>query len=64
MRLRNHVLSCLEMATRTTDLHQRRAWLSFLVAGGGPTGVEHAGVFPSTYTRSSTVSADQDLGGP
>lgn len=43
MRLRNHVLSCLEMATQTTDPHERRAWLTFVVAGGGPTGVEYAG---------------------
>jgi NADH:ubiquinone reductase (H+-translocating) len=43
MRLRNHVLSCLEMAARTADPGERRAWLTFVVAGGGPTGVEYAG---------------------
>jgi NADH dehydrogenase len=43
MRLRNHVLSCLERATRTMDPAERRAWLTFVVAGGGPTGVEYAG---------------------
>lgn len=43
MRLRNHVLSCLEVASRTSDPEARRAWLTFVVAGGGPTGVEYAG---------------------
>ena len=43
LRLRNHVLSCLEMAARVTDPGERRAWLTFVVAGGGPTGVEYAG---------------------
>ena len=43
LRLRNHVLSCLEMAARATDPGERRAWLTFVVAGGGSTGVEYAG---------------------
>jgi len=43
MRLRNHVLSCLELASRTSSVQERRAWLTFVVAGGGPTGVEYAG---------------------
>jgi NADH dehydrogenase len=43
MRLRNHVLSCLELATRTESMEELRAWLTFVVAGGGPTGVEYAG---------------------
>jgi NADH dehydrogenase len=43
MRLRNHVLACLERATRTSDPDQRREWLTFVVVGGGPTGVEYAG---------------------
>jgi NADH dehydrogenase len=42
-RLRNHVLSCLELATRATSEEQRRAYLTFVIAGGGPTGVEYAG---------------------
>jgi NADH dehydrogenase len=43
MRLRNHVLSCLEMAAREQDPHERLRWLTFVVVGGGPTGVEYAG---------------------
>jgi NADH:quinone reductase (non-electrogenic) len=43
MRLRNHVLSCLETAAKAADPGERRALLTFVVAGGGPTGVEYAG---------------------
>ncbi len=43
LRLRNHVLSCLERASHEPDASARRAWLTFVVAGGGPTGVEYAG---------------------
>jgi NADH dehydrogenase len=43
MRLRNHVLSCLERAAHSGSAEERAAWLTFVVAGGGPTGVEYAG---------------------
>src|SRR5581483_8874058 len=43
MRLRNHVLSCLERAAQTADPKERAEWLTFVIAGGGPTGVEYAG---------------------
>lgn len=43
LRLRNHVLSCLERASQEQDAVERRRWLTFVVAGGGPTGVEYAG---------------------
>jgi NADH dehydrogenase len=42
-RLRNHVLGCLERADYETDPDQRRALLTFVVAGGGPGGVEYSG---------------------
>jgi NADH dehydrogenase len=42
-RLRNHVLACLEHAAQAADEDERRAWLTFVVVGGGPTGVEFAG---------------------
>lgn len=41
--LRNHVLACYERASRIADPRARRPWLTFVVAGGGPTGVEYAG---------------------
>ncbi len=43
LQLRNHVLECLEQATRTTDANERRRLLTFCIVGGGPTGVEYAG---------------------
>src|SRR6266536_1896955 len=43
MRLRNHVLACLEEATRPERAAERPEWLTFVVVGGGPTGVEYAG---------------------
>ena len=41
--IRRRVLLAFERAEREPDLDQRRAWLSFVVVGGGPTGVELAG---------------------
>lgn len=41
--LRNHVLGCLERADYETDPDERRALLTFVVAGGGPGGVEYSG---------------------
>jgi NADH:ubiquinone reductase (H+-translocating) len=43
LRLRNHVLASLERAAQIKDSDERRAWLTFVVVGGGPTGVEYAG---------------------
>ena len=43
VRLRNHVLACLERAAQATDPKELRSWLTFVVVGGGPTGVEYAG---------------------
>lgn len=43
LRLRNHVLACLEHADQATDAAEQRRWLTFVVVGGGPTGVEYAG---------------------
>ena len=42
-RLRNHVLGCLERADQKGDPAERRALLTFVVAGGGPGGVEYSG---------------------
>ena len=42
-RLRNHVLTCLERADAEPDPAARRGLLTFVVVGGGPTGVESSG---------------------
>jgi NADH dehydrogenase len=44
-RLRNHILTCFEHAVAETDPARRAALLTFVVVGGGPTGVELAGAF-------------------
>jgi len=41
--IRNHVLTCFENAVTDPDPARRRALLTFVVVGGGPTGVEMAG---------------------
>jgi NADH dehydrogenase len=43
LRLRNHVLACLERGQQEHDEAERRRWLTFVIVGGGPTGVEYAG---------------------
>jgi len=41
--IRRRILLAFERAEREPDPDQRRAWLTFVVVGGGPTGVELAG---------------------
>jgi NADH:ubiquinone reductase (H+-translocating) len=41
--IRHKILYAFEVAERIPDLEQRRAWLTFIIAGGGPTGVELSG---------------------
>jgi NADH dehydrogenase len=42
-RLRNQVLTCLERADAEPDPEARRPLLTFVIVGGGPTGVESSG---------------------
>lgn len=42
--LRNHLLMNIEKAIRSTDSDERAALLNVVIAGGGPTGVEIAGM--------------------
>jgi NADH dehydrogenase len=41
--IRRRILLAFEGAERETDPQMRRAWMTFVVVGGGPTGVELAG---------------------
>lgn len=43
LELRGRIFGAFEMAESETNPEARRAWLSFIVVGGGPTGVELAG---------------------
>src|SRR5215813_13010551 len=40
---RERIFGAFEMAEREDDIDSRRAWLTFVVVGGGPTGVEISG---------------------
>ena len=43
LELRGRIFGAFEMAESETDPDERRRWLTFVVVGGGPTGVEVAG---------------------
>ena len=43
LEIRRRVLSAFEMAEREPNAAERHAWLTFVIVGGGPTGVELAG---------------------
>jgi NADH dehydrogenase len=63
--LRDRILSAFEAAELEDDPAERRAWLTFAVVGGGPTGVEMAGqiaelardALPAEYRRMDTRAA-------
>jgi NADH:ubiquinone reductase (H+-translocating) len=44
LNLRNHLLMNMEEAVRTTDKKEKEKHLNIVIAGGGPTGVELAGM--------------------
>lgn len=41
--MRRRILNAFEEAEKETDAKQRQTWLTFVIVGGGPTGVELAG---------------------
>src|SRR5256885_73225 len=51
-KLRNHVIRCLELADIETDAAQKGALLTFVVAGGGFSGVETIGELHELVERS------------
>jgi NADH:ubiquinone reductase (H+-translocating) len=63
--LRSHILSAFEMAELATDPQERSEWLTFVVVGAGPTGVELVGqvaelahkVLPRDYRSVDTTEA-------
>jgi len=65
LEVRRRVLFAFEEAEREDDEARRRAWLTFVIIGGGPTGVELAGslsemahrVLPRDFRRIDTTSA-------
>src|ERR1051325_11313739 len=45
LEIRRRVLVAFEAAERESDPEAQKAWLTFAIVGGGPTGVELAGAF-------------------
>lgn len=43
LEMRHRIFMAFEAAEKETDPEKRRAWLTFVIVGGGPTGVELAG---------------------
>jgi len=41
--LKNHIICCFEAASREKDAEKRKGLLTFVIVGGGATGVEYAG---------------------
>ncbi|CAN5845589.1 NAD(P)/FAD-dependent oxidoreductase [soil metagenome] len=54
IRLRQRILTAFERAELTDDDEERKALLRFVVIGGGPTGVELAGMLPMIARHSLT----------
>lgn len=44
LRIRNHILLCMEEAVRTASMSAKARLTNIVIAGGGPTGVEMAGM--------------------
>ncbi len=65
LELRGRILGAFEMAALEEDLDKQREWLTFVVVGGGPTGVEIAGqiaelshrVLPKDFSNIDPTSA-------
>jgi NADH dehydrogenase len=49
--LRSHILRAFENAVQESDPAARAAWMTFVIVGGGPTGVEFAGALAELVHR-------------
>jgi len=69
LNMRNIILQKVEKAARTTDEAERKKLLTFVVAGGGPTGVEISGmlaelkrsVFPKEYPEFANLKLENNV---
>ncbi len=51
VKTRNHLLSMFEQASSKGDAEKRKAMLTFVIVGGGPTGIETAGALSELITH-------------
>ena len=51
LEIRNRFLTAFEEAEKTESEAERQAWQTFVIVGGGPTGVELAGLIPEIARR-------------
>ena len=51
VKTRNHLLSMFEQASHEGDTEKRKSMLTFVIVGGGPTGVETAGALSELITH-------------
>ena len=51
VKTRNHLLAMFEQASHEGDAEKRKAMLTFVIVGGGPTGVETAGALSELITH-------------
>ncbi|MEJ7813329.1 MAG: NAD(P)/FAD-dependent oxidoreductase [Gemmatimonadaceae bacterium] len=51
LQIRDRFLLAFEEAEKSDDLAARESWQTFVIVGGGPTGVELAGMFPDVARR-------------
>lgn len=65
VRLRNQILTCFEQAIHEPDLSRQRQLLTFVVIGGGATGVEMAGslvdLVQAAFTKDYAALAPQSV---
>lgn len=54
--MRRQIFAAFEAAEKETDPEQQKAWLTFVIVGGGPTGVELAGAI--TEIANSSLKGD------
>ena len=67
--IRDHILRCIELAAHEKDEKKRQSLLTFIIVGGGPTGVEEAGAIaellhdtlPPDYPNLDLKKADVKL---
>jgi NADH:ubiquinone reductase (H+-translocating) len=61
--LRNHLLLNMEKAVKTVELAERKRLLNIVIAGGGPTGVEVAGMLAEMAHKIGPVEYPEIPGG-